>query len=1148
MSNKHATKNPNTKSKKQLYNHAIVVGGSIGGLLAAHVLADYFTKVTIIERDTQEEANQPKPRKGVPQGGNTHAITTKALRILNEFFPQLYAFLAQYHVYPIAILQKSHFYFGDWMPVIESKLISCYMTRPLLEYCIRVFIQENKNITCLYGQTVQGILTNKARDHIEGIVIADENNLKTELHADLIVDASGRRSLFPGWLENLGYKLKLTEIKMDLFYTTYLFRNIPAMDYLGVIIATGYKRGTRHGALWEVEQDEYGRKWQVSVTGHSMTPVDINEFIEFTKTLLQPDIYQLIVNAEPIIDSCTFFKFTGSKRWHYEKAKSLPSGFIALGNAFCTLNPIYGHGMSACVLEAKMLAELLATNDSLAILQKKYFNKASEILTVPWNMANYHDFTYPGTVGKPPLLYKKINAYQNYIYKASVKHPSVWLAAYKVLQLETRPSSLLSPLILFRVSKIILKETFQKFKYLLKEKMSTSKGADKTAEIILKKIDLFEHLNTEEFAKLCSTADQIHISAGTCIIKENQLGKYFYIIEKGSARVFSEKTPEQEIVLARLDSGDYFGEQALLEEAGHANASVKALTDMQVLRFSRLQIQKILLNEQLEERLQHHGKAQLIYKLTKNLPLLDTISAKLLGIPIIKFADKQNIFFKGDIAEHVYLIISGNVIIYLQEGDKNKFIKLGAGELFGEFAVLKSQLRMGTAVAQGTVKAICIDADLFKKLYKTHPELQVLSKAKLQNYQIPHRGKMTIRSSSILNYNAINTVYDLEDGRTVIANQILEQNIFIMRCENADNTRMAFYKYNDENHQQLGFAHDKLVSIACYGSWDDLGQACGLLLDNISVMPWQIRLYEDTGSLGEQMPHDPNDTVCFCTLTSYKKVMDVASRGGADLNTLARETGAGSVCGGCRPALIELLGKNAWSTVYIDKIIEHTPDIKSYQFKTYKDNLPKFKPGQHIVLQALIDKKWISRSYTLTSPGDQVDYYELTIKRETQGYFSRWLFANDQQHLLLRLSAPQGEFTFNIQEKKPLVFFAAGIGITPALAFARMLQSARSSRRMHIDYSAHAENQFIAINEFAAIADTCANFSIKTRNTTEQGRIKFDDVKQIVEKYADAEFNICGPDSFRDAVIAMLHRLGVQDIHFEKFVHAGGPVKQDMVY
>src|SRR4051794_3956752 len=45
---------------------AVVIGASMGGLLAARALADYYGEVTVVERDALPDGYEP--RKGVPQG------------------------------------------------------------------------------------------------------------------------------------------------------------------------------------------------------------------------------------------------------------------------------------------------------------------------------------------------------------------------------------------------------------------------------------------------------------------------------------------------------------------------------------------------------------------------------------------------------------------------------------------------------------------------------------------------------------------------------------------------------------------------------------------------------------------------------------------------------------------------------------------------------------------------------------------------------------------------------------------------------------------------------------------------------------------------------------------------------------------------
>jgi len=67
-------------------HHAIVIGGSMAGLLAARVLSDHFAQVTMIERDTL--IDEDMPRKGVPQGRHVHGFLARGAVIMGEYFPE----------------------------------------------------------------------------------------------------------------------------------------------------------------------------------------------------------------------------------------------------------------------------------------------------------------------------------------------------------------------------------------------------------------------------------------------------------------------------------------------------------------------------------------------------------------------------------------------------------------------------------------------------------------------------------------------------------------------------------------------------------------------------------------------------------------------------------------------------------------------------------------------------------------------------------------------------------------------------------------------------------------------------------------------------------------------------------------------------
>ena len=72
---------------RKIGDHAVVLGASMGGLLAARVLADAYRRVTIVERDPLPDS--AVNRKGVPQGRHAHALLPRGAQVLDELFPGL---------------------------------------------------------------------------------------------------------------------------------------------------------------------------------------------------------------------------------------------------------------------------------------------------------------------------------------------------------------------------------------------------------------------------------------------------------------------------------------------------------------------------------------------------------------------------------------------------------------------------------------------------------------------------------------------------------------------------------------------------------------------------------------------------------------------------------------------------------------------------------------------------------------------------------------------------------------------------------------------------------------------------------------------------------------------------------------------------
>src|SRR5215213_2894969 len=116
--------------------HAIVIGASVAGLLAGHVLANHFDRVTIIERDQLPQG--PTFRPAVPQARHIHVLLVRGNRLLEQLFPGIENELAAAGAARIDWAADAWWFnFGTWKPRFPSDLISPLCSRELLEWVIR---------------------------------------------------------------------------------------------------------------------------------------------------------------------------------------------------------------------------------------------------------------------------------------------------------------------------------------------------------------------------------------------------------------------------------------------------------------------------------------------------------------------------------------------------------------------------------------------------------------------------------------------------------------------------------------------------------------------------------------------------------------------------------------------------------------------------------------------------------------------------------------------------------------------------------------------------------------------------------------------------------------------------------------------------
>jgi flavin-dependent dehydrogenase len=275
------------------------------------------------------------------------------------------------------------------------------------------------------------------------VLLGDER-----LSGDLIVDATGRGSHTPHWLQMMGYEKSREDIvQVALGYTTRFFRR-RADDLDGDVAAVipSTPEGKRGGVILAQEGD----RWAVTLFAHfgSYAPEDLEGFIDFATTLPAPYIHEVIRHAEPIGEAATI-RFPASVRRRYEDLAHFPAGYLVLGDAVCSFNPIYGQGMSVAALEAMELRKVLARKSG--DLAKSFFAHAAKVIDIPWSIAVGNDLRMDQTVGSRTIAGKFINWYISKLHKAAHGDPVLALAFLKVSNLLASPSALLHPRVAWRV-------------------------------------------------------------------------------------------------------------------------------------------------------------------------------------------------------------------------------------------------------------------------------------------------------------------------------------------------------------------------------------------------------------------------------------------------------------------------------------------------------------------------------------------------------------------------------------------------------------------------------------------------------------------------------------------------------------------------
>ncbi len=435
-------------------DHAVVLGASMAGMLAARVLSDFYRTVTVVDRDVLPP-DASGPRRGVPQGRHAHALTAGGGRIVGELFPGL---LDELVAAGAPVLDQGDFSGIDLsirghrivrFGTFRDTTFAVYSpSRPLLECHVRRRLRAIPNVTVCDGHDVARLTSRAQPDRIDGAVVMPRGGGEAvTLTADLVVDATGRGSRAPAFLEQLGFARPVEqEVVMRVAYSSQLLKMEQGALTEHLVNVFPVPDRPRLAACAAYEDDT--RMLTVGGMLGLDPPGDFPGMLDFIEDFMPAYAMDALRTAEPISEVARYR--VPSSRWRrYDTLRRMPKGLLVFGDAVCSFDPIYGQGMTVAAMEAIALRYCLLRGTTQ--LPRRFSKAAAKVVAVAWQMAAGSDLALPGVEGERTTAIRLTNWFTDQVLAAAETDTVVAEKFLRTAGFIDPPSALVHPSVLRRI-------------------------------------------------------------------------------------------------------------------------------------------------------------------------------------------------------------------------------------------------------------------------------------------------------------------------------------------------------------------------------------------------------------------------------------------------------------------------------------------------------------------------------------------------------------------------------------------------------------------------------------------------------------------------------------------------------------------------